>query len=277
VTLVVSEPTERAVIKLIDVYESQADAFEVNLTALKTSSFQDIFSSTKRPCIATNRRSKFMKFYGYEGLPETSEETRVNRLDIAASSGASAIDCELDIFDEENQQSKPEYMSDEERAYASNLSSEPAELSKNKDVVHKQIEFVRSLKDRGNEVIFSCHTQTVLRKGHGASIMAAVKERGGDFGKIVSLTLAPGDLPPFFESIIYLKDTSHIPFTVMNVGSESILGRLVAVKLGSSWVYCRPDTKSAFNGQPNLAQARDFLAITGIHRGAATKMGLALS
>jgi len=266
VTLVVSEPTERTVVELIDAYESQVDAIEVNLTTLKRNSFRNVFSSTKRPCIATNRRSKFMKFYGYEGLTRASEKTRGDRLEAAASSGASAVDCELDIFDEKNQKSKPEYMSEEERIYASNPSSEPAELSRDEEVVRKQIGFAERMKNGGTEVIFSCHTQTVLTRKQAISIMAAVRERGGDFGKIVSLTPDTKDLPPFFESIIHLKDNSQVPFTVMNVGVESILGRLVSVKFGSSWVYCRPDSKSAFGGQPTLRQVRDFLTITGISK-----------
>ena len=263
VCLVVSEPTAGKVIGLVDRYERKVDAFEVNLTVLEEKSLRDIFSSTTRPCIATNRRAGFMRFYGYENLQSVGEEERSRRLSAAAEAGASAVDCELDIFDEKRQTKKPPYLGREEEAYWSNPKSEPAELSRTRSVVDRQTEFATRLKGAGAEVLFSCHTQTVITKDQGAAIISAMEDRGADLGKIVSMTPRVDDLSSFVETVIHLKRTSPIPFNVMNVGSESILGRLLSVELGSSWVYCRPDEGKTFGGQPTVAQVRNFFAITG--------------
>ena len=264
ICLVVSEPTVDRVIGLIDSCEGGVDAFEINLTAMGVDSFRDIFSSTKRPCIATNRRAAFMRFYGYEDLQPITEESRARRLGAAAEAGASAVDCELDIFDEARQRAKPEYLSEAERTYAYDPKSEPAELSMTRSVVRRQVRFVGEIKDTGTEVILSCHTQTVITPRIGTTIISAIDKREGDFGKIVSLTPSAYDLPHFVDTVVHLKQTSKVPFNMMNVGEESVLGRLVSVKLGSSWVYCRPERGRTFSGQPTVRQVRDFLSATGI-------------
>jgi len=264
VCLVVSEPTIGTAINLIDSYESIVDAFEINLTVIGEDSFRDLFSSTNRPCIATNRRAAFMRFYGYEDLQPITEEARARRLGAAAESGASAVDCELDIFDEARQSAKPDYLSADERVYASDPKSEPAELSMVRSVVRRQARFAGEVKATGTEVIFSCHTQTVITPRIGIRIISAIEKRGGDLGKMVSLTPTVYDVPSFVDTVVHLKQTSRLPFNLMNVGSESVLGRLVSVKLGSSWVYCRPDSGKTFSGQPTVGQVRDFLSATGI-------------
>lgn len=267
VCMVVSERLQRDAVETIQAHERNVDAFEVNLTVLDQKDFKDVFSSTAKPCTATNRRADFMKFYGYRNLQEVKEDERARRLIAAVDAGASAIDCELDMFDEASLAAKPKYLSREERYYASNPSSKPAELSKNRLAVSKQEGFVRQVKQTGAEVVYSCHTQTVIRKSQAMTIMSEMEDRGADFGKIVSLTLHESDLTSFVESVIALKDTSKIPFNLMNVGVESILGRLLSSKLGSAWIYCRPDSGRGYGGQPTVGQARAFFTMTGVGTG----------
>lgn len=262
VCLVVSEPSPEKAVRLMDAYESKVDAFEVNLTLLEEGSFRDVFSSTRRSCLATNRRSGFMRFYGYHDLPAVREEERARRLLGALDAGAAAIDCELDMFDEARQSVKPAYLSEEERLYARS-SSDPAELSRDRRCVARQLELVRQAKDAGGEVVFSCHTQTTIDRSQGTAIISAMQGREADFGKIVSLTLETEDLVPFIETVLLLRKTSKIPYNLMNVGAESILGRLMSVKLGSSWIYCRPDSGTGYGGQPSIGQARTFLDMMG--------------
>ncbi len=262
VCLVVSEASPKKAVRVMDAYESRVDAFEVNLTLLEERSFRDVFCSTVRPCLATNRRPGFMRFYGYHDLPPVSEEDRATRLLAALGAGATAIDCELDMFDDARQSVKPPYLSEEEKAYARS-SSDPAELSRDRGCVAKQLKLVRRAKDSGGEVVLSCHSQTVIDRSHGSTIMSAMERRGADFGKIVSLTLEARDLVPFIETVLLLRNRSKIPYNLMNVGSESILGRLLSVKLGSSWIYCRPDSGTGYGGQPSIGQVRTFVDMVG--------------
>jgi 3-dehydroquinate dehydratase len=264
ICLVVSEASPDEAVRLIDAHENRVDAFEVNLTMLQEKAFGEIFASTNRLCLATNRRPSFMEFYGHSGLPPVTEEERARRLMKALDSGAAAIDCELDMFDETRQKTKPKYSSREERKYAES-GSPPAELSKERRAVAKQREIARSVKGIGAETVFSCHTQTVIDRTQGATIISAMQERGADLGKIVSLTFHVRDLIPFMDTAISLKADSAIPFNLMNVGSESILGRLLSVELGSSWVYCRPDFGASFKGQPSVDQAKTFFGMMAQH------------
>jgi 3-dehydroquinate dehydratase len=266
--MVISEPDRARVLRAMDAHEASVDAFEVNLTVLDSQAgFKDIFSSTKRPCIAVNRRGRFMKFYGFSDVPSVSEEERVRRLRMAAGAGASAVDCELDIFDEARQKTKPPYLSGEEAAYAARTESCPTELSRDRRVAAKQRQFVREIRGGGVEVVFSCHTQTVMRRAHAVGIISTMQSRGADFAKIVSMTLSQRDLTSFVESVVALSERARIPFNLMNVGSESVLGRLLSVKLGSSWVYCRPDTGAVYSGQPTVRQARAFFGAVGLSSG----------
>ncbi len=267
VCLVVSESTPAKVIKTIGAYEERVDAFEVNLSMVGQSGFRDVFSSTKLPCMATNRRSIFMRFYGYERLPPASDEARARRLIAAVEAGASAVDLELDFFDRARQSMKPAYLSKEEIAYARNPEAEPTELSRDSNVVKRQRRFVKQVKQMGAEVVFSCHTQTIITRAQGTSILVEMEKRGADMAKIVSLTPTISDLGPFIETVIRLAEVSRIPFNGMNVGSQSILGRLLSAVLGSSWVYCRPDSGTSFKGQPTVGQARSFFDVLSTGRG----------
>ena len=100
VCLVLSEPTIEDCIRLIDRHEKDVDAFEVNLPPLDPTRLRDVFQATSRPLIATNRRTDFMRFYGYTHLPAMSETERAEALRRAVGMGADAIDFELDIFAE---------------------------------------------------------------------------------------------------------------------------------------------------------------------------------
>lgn len=100
VCLVVSEANTESCARVIDAYEERVDAFEINLAVLSERSFVDVISTSRNPCIVTDRRPEFMKFYGYADLPDIKEEDRARRLRIAVGAGASAVDCELDMFDE---------------------------------------------------------------------------------------------------------------------------------------------------------------------------------
>jgi 3-dehydroquinate dehydratase len=264
VCLVVSEASCDGAISIIEDNEDRVDAFEVNLTLLDSRGLREVFAATKRPCLATSRRPNFMKFYGYHDLPPVSEESRAEKLIYAVNAGADAIDCELDMFDEVRQSEKPAYLSREEKAYALKPASEPAELSRDRMPVAKQKRLALQAKNVGAEVVFSCHTQTVITKTQGSEILSAMQRRGADLGKIVSLTFGPGDLAPFVETVVLLKRSSRIPFNLMNVGSESILGRLLSVGLGSSWTYCRPDSGVGYSGQPTVDQVRTFFRMMGL-------------
>lgn len=264
ICLVVSEQSGEKAVRVIQENEDRVDAFEVNLTMLDVRQLRDVFAATKRPCLATNRRPNFMKFYGYEGLPPVSEQDRAGKLLSALDAGASAIDCELDMFDDDRQRMKPSYLSREEKAYARRPGSEPAELSREPRAVAKQKRIARSAKSAGGEVVFSCHTQTVMRSDQGRTILSTMQRRGADFGKVVSLTLRPDDIVPFVETVVLLRRTSKIPFNLMNVGIESVLGRLLSVGLGSSWTYCRPEAGVGYTGQPTVDQARAFFRMAGL-------------
>ena len=102
-------------------------------------------------------------------------------------------------------------------------------------------------------MIISCHTQTVLDEDDALEIVREVEKRGGQFAKIVSLTPGYDDLIGMFRCVTVLKKRSAIPFTVMNVGWASVLGRLTSVMVGSSWVYCRAtEARRSYAGQPSL-------------------------
>ncbi len=92
--LVLSEPSVKQCLRIIDRFEKRVDAFEVNLPPLDPGELGDVFGSTSRPCIATSRRAKFMAFYGYKDLPIVGENSRAESLKRAIGLGAAAVDFE---------------------------------------------------------------------------------------------------------------------------------------------------------------------------------------
>jgi len=236
--------------------ENGADAFEINIAQLKEKELRKIFISTKNPCIASNRRSDFMKLYGYKNLAETNEETRVEKLLRTLESGAEAIDFELDTFTIRHE-SLP-FGSRAETKYALKSESKPTQYSTDSQTALRQRRLSQLIKSRGGEVLISCHTQTRIRQYEILRIVQTMELRGADLAKVVTHTFNLDDLLNFLSTISKVKNSARIPFDLMNFGAYSIPGRLLSVALGSAWIYCRTGSQ-VFAGQPTLQQARTFL------------------
>lgn len=256
VCAVIAEPDINACIKQIDYLENSGDvdAFEIDTPQLPAESLKDVFSSTNRPCIANCRRAEFMKLYGYESLPLLTSEQRAMKLTKALSAGASTIDFELDLFDEQPITSYTEIDDQRKSKRARGL-----EISMKPNTVRRQMEFATQVKEMGGEVIISCHSQNRIRRKIILQIADSIESRCPDFAKIVTVTTNSQDLITFTNAVLKLKARTQIPFSLLNMGYQSILGRLLSVTFGSSWIYCRPNSVYSYMGQPSIRQARIFL------------------
>ncbi len=260
--LVVSEPTIKGCLKVIDRFEPVADSFEINLPQLDPALIGDVFHSTSRPCIATYRRSDFMSVFGYTKLPKVSDESRADSLKRAVALGASAADFELDMF-----QPKPpaEALKGANESHVRGRPrGRPMEFSTDRDAVRRQSDLASEIRDAGAEVILSCHTQSVLREADAIEIVHAAAGRGGQFAKLVSQTPRKEDVFELLECAFSLNRKSLIPFTLMNVGPESASQRLLSVLAGSSWVYCRPPSRHSYAGQPTFEDTKSFIESLGL-------------
>ena len=260
IILVVAESTPAECIRQIELGEQlRVDGFEINLAPLRGQNFSDIFASTSRPCIVSNRRPEFMKLYGYRNLPRTNERERVQKLLQALNGGARVVDYELDTFVEGNAHIDLPFGSRQEAIYARNPRSRPTQLSMNPQVANRQTNLSHEIKTVGGEVLISCHTQTQIRKREAFVILRTMERREADFGKIVVHTFDLTDLGNFLSTTIDLKKSALIPFNLMNFGEYSKLGRLLSVLFGSAWIYCRASSKKSFVGQPTVHETREFL------------------
>jgi len=258
IVAVIAESTATKCVRQIRSAEkSGADAYEINIAQLKDKELREIFISTKKPCIASNRRTDFMKLYGYENLAETNEETRVEKLLQALESGAKAIDFELDTFASKHQ--SPPFGSSAEAKYALKSESKPTQFSTNPQTALRQRTLAQLIKSRGSEVLISCHTQTRIKQNDILRIVQTMERRGADLAKVVAHTFNVDDLANFLRTISEVKNSTRIPFNLMNFGAYSITGRLLSVAFGSAWVYCRTGSQRAFAGQPTIQQAKAFL------------------
>ena len=256
---VIAEPTARGCISQIDRLERLADAFEINIPPLSFRVMRDIFSSTRRPCIATNRRPDFMKLYGYRNIPKVSEGERISKLLRGLDAGASVIDFELDAYDEVNIARKPSFGSRSERQYAFRPGSEPTEFSTLPTMVRRQRKLCETIQASGGEVLISSHTQVRVDVAKVVRIGRVIQGRGADYAKIVVFAFNSRDVITLLETAQKLRRSIRIPFNLMNVGEHLILGRLLATAFGSSWIYCRTNSPHSFPGQPTLEQAAEFL------------------
>jgi 3-dehydroquinate dehydratase len=254
---VVAEPDARSSIKLVDSLENSphVDSFEINIAQLPVSSLRDVFASTNKPCIATCRRASFMKLYGYNSLPTLSSDERAWKLLRALSDGASTIDFELDIFDEQKS------ILDYGRIMNTNAQKPTAsstEISKKSSVIRRQMELATQIKEIGGETMISCHSLTTIKQELVFDIANSIESRGADFGKIVMVTSRGSDLITLLELATKIRRKFAIPFNLMNMGYQAILGRLLSVAFGSSWIYCRTNSRHSFKGQPSLSEVLNF-------------------
>ena len=257
IVAVIAEPTATKCLRqLKSAEEDGADAFEINIAQLKEQELREIFISTEKPCIASNRRSDFMKLYGYKNLPETNEEIRVEKLLRALENGAEAIDFELDTFTSRHE--TPSFGSQAETKYALKSESKPTQYSTHPRTALRQRRLSQLIKSRGGEVLISCHTQTRIRQNEILRLVQAIELQGADLAKVVTHTFNVDDLVNFLRTVLKMKNSARIPFNLMNFGAYSIPGRLLSVALGSAWVYCRTGSH-VYAGQPTIQQARTFL------------------
>lgn len=238
---VIAEPTCSETIAEIDKVEKTigTDAFEINASTLELESLGDVFSCTNLPCIATNRRAKFMKVYGYSSLASINDEQRATRLLKAFDEGARAIDFELDLFGNSREAKKKE-------------------ITRDAEAIRHQRALVRRVKSSGGEVIISCHSQLRISRGQVRDVAETIQSRGADFAKIVTMTFDYGDLIELQATAKLLGSRLSIPFNLMNTGEYAVLGRLLSTLCGSSWVYCRTESEHSYKGQPLTSEAKDF-------------------
>lgn len=256
---VIAEADVKASLASIESAEHETDAFEVNLTPLDLHAISDIFGSTRKPCIATNRRTKFMRAYGFYNLPKLGETARQERLMKALDSGATAIDFELDMFDEQPHKLVPGSI--KEREYARRKTAKPTEISYDRRAVERQRKLAHDVKSSGGEVVISCHSQTRVDRTTIFRIANLMQRRGADLGKIVVVTNSGEDLLRMWKSGLDLRRQVSIPFNLMNSGELMVLGRILSVNFGSSWLYCRPKSVRGFFGQPRADEARRVLRL----------------
>jgi 3-dehydroquinate dehydratase len=254
---VIVEADIKATLACIENAEHETDAFEVNLTPLNLHVISDIFGSTRKPCIATYRRSKFMRVYGFDSLRKLTETARQERLMRALSSGATAIDFELDMFDEQPHKLVPGGI--KEREYARRKNAKPTEISYDRKTVERQKKLAHEVKSMGGEVVISCHSQTRADRATIFRIANLMQLRGANFGKIVVVTDTDQDLIRMWKCGLDLRREIRIPFNLMNSGELMVLGRILSVNFGSSWLYCRSKSTRGFSGQPTAEQARRVL------------------
>ncbi len=260
--LVVSEPTVKGCLKVVDRFEPVADSFEINLPPLEPSQMGDVFHSTLRPCIATSRRSDFMKVYGYSNLPRVSDRSRAEALKRAVGLGAAAVDFELDLFQPPaSDQAGPEGADNRVSG-----SSRPrlVEFSTDPEVVKSQTTLASEIRAAGAEVVMSCHTKSVLHEEQALEIVHGVAGRGGQFAKVVSVTPRREDVFEMLACAFSLNRKALMPFTLMNIGADSPSDRLLSVLAGSTWLYCRPPSKHSYAGQPTFEDARAFVESLGL-------------
>ena len=259
---VITETTTQKVLKQIDLAEEGgASAVEINLACLKEIerkvNLRDIFGSNSLPAVATCRRSTFMKVYGFENLGKMSESERAEILLDAVDNGASAIDFELDLFDESSQMKKPSHgrWMDEIEPI-----SKPTELKNDRIAIKQQMELLRKAKSIGAQVLISSHTQSRISKRGAVRIGKIIEARGADLAKIVMTSTSPEDILEIMDAAKAMKRTMRVPFNLMTVGEGQVIGRLLSLLFGSSWIYCRSTTgKHIFEGQPTMDETLAFM------------------
>ena len=249
-------------IRTIKTAEAQgASAFEVHLPLLgfpDEQAIQRLTDATACPIYATCRRDSFYELLGADDVVSLTERERTDRLVSAVEAGLAGIDVELDTFD---RQPGPEtYDEAAIEAYASDPSSEPAEISHDPDAVAAQEAVVDRVHEAGGDVILSAHTYTHLAPEESLAIAETMTERGADFCKIVGVDRSLEEGLETLQTHLELNEADVAPYALMAIGDASRIVRPMSPMFGAAWVFAQPEfVPGGFHSWPLVENAREIL------------------
>jgi 3-dehydroquinate dehydratase len=214
---VITEETPENSINAIRISEYEgAEAFlydlrELNVKYHNKEDLSKIFSITDKPIMVYYYRR-------WEHIPAVNDEERAKAYLTAIEAGASAVDMMGDLFD-----------------------PCPMEISRKIDIIEKQRKLMKDIRERGGEVMISCHT---LVRMSTEEILSQVREvvntREPDMVKIVPRVETEDELLEAFRSTATLKRELKIPFIHIAMGTYNRIHRIVGPMLGSSLCFCVP-------------------------------------
>ena len=225
------ETLEIAISRIRNSLHCGADGFGLQVEVLKSEYHQPeyykkLFDEMRgKPVYVTNYRYA-------DNTGQTDEELAEGLLTLA-DCGATLCDVMGDLYDKQ-----------------------PDELAVSDDAIHRQMQLIDAIHDRGAEVLMSSHIYEFTPAERVLEMALEQKRRGADVSKIVT---GANDMEQQIENLRItnlLKKELGIPFLFLS-GGESSVHRRLGIKLGNCMQLCvyEHDALSTF-AQPLLSVSK---------------------
>ena len=213
---------------------SGADGLAVELKNLPLEerteeNFRKMICATQLPCMFINYRNCIV--YGND------DDARQRELLLAAECGAEVIDVMGDLYDPSD-----------------------FELTRNPEVVRKQVALIDRIHSLGSKVIMSSHMKCYRTFDEIYEHMQRQSERGADILKLVHYVNTPDELAGAVSTTMKLHEKLDKPFVHLCSGNYSRPHRFMTATLGSSIVFGINEYRPfALMGQPTIKAYRTVL------------------
>ena len=210
-----------------------ATAIDLHLSCLEeqyrtVENIKSIVDCTSKPMLGLNYNITVDK-----GGYACSEEDRIALLMMALDAGIAAVDFQGYTFD---LPSKDGYVGDKQYSFTVN---NPKEVVTDEKIIEKQKQLIKSVHEKGGEVLLSCHPNVFMTKTQVIDLAKFLEERNPDIIKIVTVCDTEEQMVEAFDTMIALKKeikSAKVHFHCN--GKTGKLTRIVNPMLGAYMTFC---------------------------------------
>ncbi|MDB6170262.1 MAG: type 3-dehydroquinate dehydratase [Verrucomicrobia bacterium] len=222
-------------------FREGADAVELNLASLDDDDLpgRAFFARLPGPVYTSCRRARFMTVYGakFRQLSARADARRMELQLSALVAGAAGLDLEADTF----------------AACAD-------EWTRERGALRRQAEVVAAAQRARKTVIYSWHPPRKLAWREASRAVAALRDRGADFVKVVERVRSVSEALDSVRLSLRLRAAHDFPFVFLPLGPGAETVRPFMTAFGAAYLLARPASGSnRLPAQPLVARARALL------------------
>lgn len=217
VAMVQEETPDAMILEIINALYDGAEAFGIQLENLRRE--YRTLENLRRIFDACENRPIYVTSYRGAQSEGQSDDECADLLLLAADAGATLMDVMGDFYDQS-----------------------PHDITYNAAAVEKQQELVKKIKQKGGEVLFSCHIHDYFDEEQCLEVARAQVSRGADVVKIVNFSNDEEQMMANLQTIHRLKKELPVPFLFLANGPYCRFIRQMGPELGVCMYLCMQHT-----------------------------------
>ena len=228
---VVREQTKAAVIAEVkNCSYGGADMIDLHMSCMEKcdlDTMKAIVNSTRLPILALN----YNRTVDWQNTHFTEGE-RIQSFLTAVEAGAAGVDIQGYTFHEP---SRDGFCGEDIYSFTK---GNPKEVVTDKNIIHKQCEFIETVHSKGAEVLLSCHPGIPMNCTQVVELALFLETRNPDIIKIVTRADNEDDLAECVKTMLALKKELKTPVSYHTNGKAGTLSRIINPMLGGQIIFC---------------------------------------